>query len=329
MVTEGYLLVVDAEKLNRNFKFPIIQIKCPARNCNYQFGQELYENAFSPSEFNEEVIKYALDHHMRKANFEDSIKCPLCSTSISKSELVHIKKCNHEFFFACLRNVIDIYYIEKKKGIDKVHCIFIDNEFNHCNCKIEINDLRKAIGNAKLNQLEDLKNKSEYQNIVCCNIECQRSFSSFDTDNKAINCPFCNILICKYCKIPFHEGNCNELNISKFNEEFQKISMSCPYCKKRNKIKEDPPAILECVKCKKQICSDCWCKMERVISHGKHYHRPNCKFYERVLEPFETSKENCLECSTKTEKCSKPHKLNKDGYYYNDSSEEIEVLDDN
>ena len=86
--------------------------------------------------------------------------------------------------------------------------------------------------------------------------------------------------------------------------------MACPYCLAPF-IKDEACEHVTCgnTDCAKDFCFKGSCKRSPTLSHGNHYHRPDCEFYSAYDDSKEKAHPKCDECKRLGHKCPRPKEL--------------------
>ena len=61
--------------------------------------------------------------------------------------------------------------------------------------------------------------------------------------------------------------------------------------------------------CKIDFCFSCSAIRSPIMTHGNHYHRPNCSFYSYYNGDDDRYDEKCIRCKLKRSLCEKPKNL--------------------
>jgi hypothetical protein len=131
---------------------------------------------------------------------------------------------------------------------------------------------------------------SQSQNVVC--IGCRNSY-------------------CRLCLKKQHRGPCTTrkemIKVMKEADPNMEI-MPCPYCLQLSS-KDDHCDHVKCYVCKNDFCFRCAAKRQPTLSHGNHFHRPECKHYSAYDGHDDKKMSDCDECTRLGKLCKPPGKL--------------------
>ena len=82
----------------------------------------------------------------------------------------------------------------------------------------------------------------------------------------------------------------------------------CPGCKEPY-LKDNSCEHVKCLNCRTEFCFRCSCIRSPTMSHGAHYHRPQCTFYAEYNGDDDQYDEKCTECLRLGRLCDRPEDL--------------------
>jgi hypothetical protein len=230
--------------------------------------------------------------------------CKICFTGKNKDDFLIFEVCDDIVCHECFKSHKEAHF--KDKNIEEVTKCPI--------CKLAISS----------HQYDSLFDKIQLDEILAYRMEeagdlinCHKCKFQFQVINKIRKqrCPSCGDLTCEVCKEKFHEVefDCWSKFIDERLRELESVDeeggvTQCPGCRTPY-IKNQNCDHVECImrKCRVSFCFSCACIRAPYMTHGNHYHRPECRFYSDFNE--ETYDYKCKRCRDLGKACPRPKRL--------------------
>jgi hypothetical protein len=217
--TGGPLIVFDAEKARNPeipgpIQLPLMPIKCPARNCQYQIQLVTISKAMQHREYDLQLQKAM---HAAGISLPDSpkrgkpaaYKCLVCYSETDENNGYQLE-CGEQFCKACLTEYPAAFtqprYLnvafKDGKGIHGLTCPM-------CTSKvvIDMHVLKELIGQERLATFELRSIKQKYKVFECPS--CSAAFIiPQDYKSRCLPCVVCGESWCRLCKQAEHTGVC-------------------------------------------------------------------------------------------------------------------------
>ena len=255
-------------------------------------------------------------------------ECPVCQEQKDIDSIIVFQNCNHMICIDCMKGSANAAY-------DECNFIKLFNCPTECQAPIPAEQLEEFLSIHKMNLLDSTDENNKWDKVNLFKIrndiklsKCPKCAFEFITgDERRAWCPMCNYVFCTKCGEDFHppDNSCQSAFIKKriydLEQTFPGESISqCPVCKSPY-LKDDYCNHVKCKECKIDFCFVCAATRSPIITHGNHYHRPQCTDYSNPgIGEVDKMHEKCEECIKLGSLCPRPVDLEVRGRYKDDET---------